>query len=214
MQRKINLTLILVVIAATLVIAPWLGISRDTAMAKTESKTLANLQAAFNGESNARSRYLAFAEKADKEGYGQVASLFRAAAKSEEIHMGNYSKLIKKMKAEPKATIEKPVVKSTKENLEFVVKGESKEVEEMYPEFVKQAEAEKNKAAAMTFHGALETEEGHDALFKEALSNMEKWKKGKKEFLVCLVCGYTTTNMAIKVCPVCSSPREKFVSVK
>ena len=84
--------------------------------------TLDNLQTGFNGESNAHSRYLAFAEKADQEGYGEVASLFRAAAKAEEVHAANHAAVIKKMGGTAQAKIETPVVKSTKENLEAAIK--------------------------------------------------------------------------------------------
>src|SRR5450756_995798 len=86
--------------------------------AAAATTTLDNLQAGFNGESNAHSRYLAFAEKADQEGYGEVASLFRAAAKAEEVHAANHAAVIKKMGGTAQAKIETPVVKSTKENLD------------------------------------------------------------------------------------------------
>src|ERR1019366_4174424 len=104
------------------------------AMAAT--KTLDNLQAGFNGESNAHARYLAFAEKADQEGYGEVASLFRAAAKAEKVHSANHAVVIKEMGGTAQAKIETPVVKSTKENLEAAIKGESYERDTMYPEFL------------------------------------------------------------------------------
>ena len=106
--------------------------------AAAPTTTLDNLQAGFNGESNAHSRYLAFAEKAGQEGYGEVASLFRAAAKAEEVHAANHAAVIKKMGGTAQAKIETPVVKSTKENLEAAIKGESYERDTMYPEFLKQ----------------------------------------------------------------------------
>ena len=118
--------------------------------ATAATTTLDNLQAGFNGESNAHSRYLAFAEKADQEGYGEVASLFRAAAKAEEVHAANHAAVIKKMGGTPEAKIETPVVKSTKENLEAAIKGESYERDTMYPEFLKQARAEGNRDAVQT----------------------------------------------------------------
>lgn len=89
--------------------------------------TLENMQAAFNGESNAHARYLAFAAQADKEEYGEVASLFRAAARAEEIHASNHAEVIKGMGATPIARIDAPDVKSTRENLEAAIKGESYE---------------------------------------------------------------------------------------
>ncbi len=91
---------------------------------KSSNLTLQNLETAFNGESNAHARYLAFAEKADKESYFQIASLFRAAARAEEIHASNHEVQIKKLGGTAQAKIESPVVKSTKENLEVAIKGE------------------------------------------------------------------------------------------
>ena len=176
--------------------------------------TLENLQAAYNGESNAHARYLKFAAKADLEGYKQVAALFRAAAKSEEIHAANHAKVITKMGAQPKKVIKKIDVKTTKENLETALKGETYERDIMYPEFAKKADADKNINASRSFKGALAAETEHARLYSEALGNLESWKVSNKEFLVCTVCGYTTDNTALTQCPVCSAPREKFVSFK
>ena len=176
--------------------------------------TLDNLQAAFNGESNAKARYEAFAAKADEEGYKSVASLFRAVAKSEGIHAVKHGEMIKKMNAEPKATIEKADVKSTKENLEASIKGETAEKDSMYPSFIKQAEVDKNAGAAMTFKGAMAAEVEHAKLYSLALKELNSWKDAGKVFLVCTVCGYTTMDQSLKICPVCSSPREKFEVVK
>src|ERR1039458_7607719 len=89
--------------------------------------TLQNLETAFNGESNAHARYLAFAEKADQEGYFQIAGLFRAAARAEEIHARNHEVEIKRLGGTAQAKIEKPDVKTTKENLQAAIKGETYE---------------------------------------------------------------------------------------
>lgn len=176
--------------------------------------TLENLQAAFNGESNAKSRYEAFAVKADAEGYKSVASLYRAASKSEGIHAAKHAEVIKKSGAEPKATIEKPDVKSTKENLEASIKGETYEKENMYPAFIKKAEADKNKEAVQTFKGAMVAEVEHAKFYSQALKELDSWKNPGKEFLVCQVCGFTTMDKNIKQCVVCSSPRSKFDLIK
>lgn len=172
--------------------------------------TLENLQAAFNGESNANARYEAFAAKANEEGYKSVAALFRAAAKSEGIHARKHSSVIKKMGAEPKSEVAKPDVKSTKENLEAALKGESEEKDNMYPAFIKQAENDKDSGAVRTFKGAMAAEVEHAKFYKQALSELDSWKNPGKEFLVCLECGYTTADAQIKKCPVCAAPRSKF----
>ena len=177
--------------------------------------TLDNLQAAFNGESNAKAKYEAFAVKADEEGFKSVASLFRAASASEAIHAKKHAAAIKKLAAEPKATVGKPEVKSTKENLEAALSGETYEKETMYPEFIKLAETEKNKDALMSFKGAMAAEVEHAKLYKQALSELDAWKPAGKEFMVCQVCGYTLlSNPALLKCPVCSAPKEKFAIIK
>ena len=176
--------------------------------------TLENLQAAYNGESNAKVRYESFAVKADAEGYKSVGSLYRAASKSEGIHAAKHAEVIKKLGAEPKATIEKADVKSTKENLEASIKGETYEKENMYPSFIKKAEADKNTGAVMTFKGAMAAEVEHAKFYSQALKELDSWKESGKEFLVCQVCGFTSMDKNLKQCPVCSAPRSKFDVIK
>jgi rubrerythrin len=178
------------------------------------TKTLTNLQTAFNGESNAHARYLAFAKKADQEGYGAVASLFRAAAKAEQTHADNHAVVIKKMGGTPEAKIETPEVKSTKENLEAAIKGESYERDTMYPGFLKQARAEANRDALQTFNYAKTAEAEHAKLYTDALNNLPKLKASSAQnYYVCMVCGYTTTKIDFSKCPSCFSPKEKYEQV-
>jgi len=199
------------VLAAALV----LGMSAGLVCAEEAAKgTLDNLQAAYNGESNAAARNAAFAEKAEQEGYKGVASLFRAAAKSEEIHARNYAATIKKAGAEPKADITKAAVQSTKENLETALKGESQESETMYPAFAKKAEEDGNAQAAMNFRAATAAETQHAKYYKEALGNLDGWKAPGPGYLVCNVCGFTTADLKLKQCPVCAVPRSKILLVK
>lgn len=179
-----------------------------------ETKTIANLQAAYNGESNAHARYVEFAKKADAEGYGDVASIFRAAAKAEEVHANNHATVIKKMGATPTAKIEAPVVKSTKENLEAAIKGESYERDTMYPEFIQQAKAAHNTDAVRTFNLAKTAEAEHAKLYTEALDNLPKLKGSKgKQYFICTVCGFTTAKIDFSKCPSCFEPKEKYTSV-
>ena len=84
------------------------------AQAAISTSTLTNLQTAFNGESNANAKYLAYAKKADEEGYNRVGRLFRAAARAEAIHAQNHAKVIRSMGAEPVTEIKLPEIKSTK----------------------------------------------------------------------------------------------------
>ena len=184
-----------------------------TAAQPPATKTLANLQTAFNGESNASARYLAFAQKADAEGYGKVASLFRAAARAEDIHANNHAAVIRNLGANPVADVKTPEVKSTAENLQAAIKGESYERDAMYPEFLKQAREDGNKDAVRTFNFAKEAEAEHAKLYTEASTNLATWKTTAQPFYVCPSCGYTTSNPNFEKCPVDFTPREKFIAV-
>jgi len=185
------------------------------AQSTAAGKTLANLQAAYDGESNAHARYLAFAQKADAEGYAQVASLFRAAARAEQIHLTNHAAVIRQTGAEPHAILEMPVVRSTKENLEASAnKGEAYERDTMYPGFIMQAQIEDNGAAVQTFEFARNAEAQHFRLFIEALNNLDNMKAPGHTYYVCTVCGYTIADAPSGDCVSCSSSREKYEAVK
>ena len=194
---------------ATCVVA--VGLFAPRAHAAT---TLENMQAAFSGESNAHARYLAFATQADKEGFGEVASLFRAAARAEEIHASNHAAVIKEMGGTPDAKIQTPEVKTTRENLEAAIKGETYERDTMYPEFLKQARADKNKAAIRSLNFAKTAEEEHAKLYTSALSNIENLKNTKAvTYYVCPKCGFTGRSFSFEKCPSCFTPKEKFEQV-
>lgn len=175
---------------------------------------LTNLQKAHNGELNAKARYLEFAAKADEEGYKSVAALFRAAADSEGIHARNFAETLTKLGALPKTEMEKPVVKSTRENLEAALKGETAEKDTIYPAYAKQADEAKQANAAMFFRASMATEAEHAKFFQQALDKMDDWKAAGKEFAVCQVCGYTVMGKPPLKCIVCASPREKFKIIK
>ena len=171
------------------------------AAAQPQSKTLQNLQAAYNGESNARAKYLDFAKHADSEGYGKVASLFRAASKAEEIHLNCEAAAIKAMGATPQADIKASPVKSTKENLQNSEnKGEAYERDTMYPKFIRQAARDKNNAAAQCFRYARAAEAEHFKLFTDAARNLEKMK-GAATYYVCSEGGYTMAKLNSAKCP-------------
>src|SRR5579864_164157 len=179
---------------------------------KISASTMSNLQAAFDGESNAHARYLAFGEKADAEGYAGVASLFRAAARAEEIHAGNHAAVIKKFGGVPEAKLEDPVVNSTRENLAAAIKGETYERDEMYPTFIRQAKSEGNTDALRTFTFARAAEAEHAKLYTEALQDLENMKVSRILY-VCPVCGFTTPEPVSERCPTCATPKERFERV-
>ena len=177
------------------------------------ANTLENLQAAYNGESNARAKYLAFAQKADQEGYPQVARLFRAAAEAEAIHAAFHARVITQAGAKPVCDIKPVTPATTAENLKVAIAGESYERDVMYPDFIKQAQAEGNKMALMGFQGALAAEAQHAALYEDALKNLASRKGGQRDYWVCEVCGCTLEQAPADRCPVCKAPKEKFKKV-
>lgn len=203
---KMNLGVVLVL---------WLvsAVGGVTAETTTSKSTLDNLQSAYNGESNARAKYLAFAKKADQEGYTQVASLFRAAARAEEVHAEAHATVIRKMGGTPKADVAEPEVKATKQNLEAAIGGESYERDVMYPEFIKKSRADQNMSATRTFMLAKTAEAEHAKLYKQALDDLEQWKGGTKDFYVCTVCGYTMPMPPPEKCISCAEPKKKYVKV-
>lgn len=182
--------------------------------AATSTKTLDNLQTAYNDESNAHVRYLAFAEMPDKDGYGEVASLFRAAAKAEKVHAANHAALIKNLGRTPQAQIETPVVASTQQNLEAAVKGELYERDSLYPKFLKQARAQGNRDAVQTINCTKTAEAEHAKLYSDELNKLPKLKIWKaKNYYVCMVCGDTTVQMDFSKCPLSIASKDKYEKV-
>lgn len=159
------------------------------------SKSVQDLKEAFAGESQANRKYLAFASQADKEGYPQVARLFRAAAEAETIHAHNHLKVLN-------------AVKTTAENLQEAISGETEEFKEMYPRMIADAQAEGNKDAERTFNYANEVEKIHAQLFQKALDTMEQ--KKVKDIYVCPTCGYTVEGEPPDNCPVCNTQKKHF----
>jgi len=163
------------------------------------SKTLENLKEGFAGESQANRRYLAFAEKADAEGYPQVARLFRAAAAAETVHAHNHLRAM-------------DGIRSTRENLEVAIQGENYENTSMYPAFIKDAEAEGDKKALRSFEWARVVEIEHENLYKEALQSLGKEEEAY-DYYICPVCGHTHPRVAPDKCPVCGAPKDRFIRV-
>lgn len=158
------------------------------------------LKEAFAGESEANRKYLAFAAKADQEGQPQVARLFRAAAEAETVHAHNHLRTL-------------GGIKSTKENLQEAIAGETHEFKKMYPEMIGAAKAEANKPAERTFNFANEVEKTHAQLYQKLLDNMGKSQENYS-YYVCPVCGFTAEKAAPGVCPVCGTKGEMFKKIE
>ena len=163
------------------------------------SQTEKNLLEAFAGESQANRKYLAFAKKADREGYPQVASLFRAAAEAETVHAHAHLRVLKG-------------VNSTAENLKEAIAGETHEFKSMYPAMIDTAQSEGDKAAERSFTYANEVEKIHADLYQKALDSLDN-PEAVVCYYVCAVCGYTCENEPPETCPVCSANIKAFSKV-
>jgi len=158
-------------------------------------KTLKNLMAAFTGESEANRKYTAYAKKAEAEGKINAAKLFRAAADAETLHALRHFEVAGK-------------IKSTAENLNDAINGETYEFQEMYPQFLKDAEEEGNKAAVASITFAMKAEKVHAELYKEALANLDQTEE--VFYYLCPVCGNIEKSIPEK-CSICGVPGSKFI---
>ncbi len=164
------------------------------------SKTEQFLKEAFAGESQANRKYLAFAAKADQEGYLQVARLFRAAAEAETIHAHNHLRALKG-------------IKNTQDNLQEAIAGETHEFKEMYPEMIEAAKAEGQKDAERSFNFANEVEKVHAQLYQKLLDGLGKPQENYP-YYICPVCGYTAEKEPPGTCPVCGTKGEMFKKIE
>ena len=163
------------------------------------SKAEKDLQQAFAGESQANRKYTAFAKKADSEGYKQIAKLFRATAEAETVHALTHLR-------------ELCGIRSTKENLEEAIAGETFEFQDMYPQMIADAQAEGKKGAELTFKFAIAVEKIHADLYKKALENLGK--NEEVDYYVCQVCGNTVEGEPPDKCPICNSLKKMFRKVE
>lgn len=182
----------------------------------SNSATIQNIKAAITGETTASAKYAAYSKKAKKEGLTKIALLFEAASKSENIHANNHRAVLEQLGEKMDKVIPKFEVKSTKENLEDAVKGESYEVATMYPDFIKAANDEGVNIAMISFNYAFQTEKKHKAMYENAL---EKFNSGKENelsslYMVCPTCGNTYDSQAPKRCGISMTPRERFLTFK
>lgn len=179
-------------------------------------KTIENLKAAYNGESTASAKYAAFAEKAKAEGFDTIAVMFLATSKAESVHAANHKKVLDKLGAK----VEGPQigafdVLSTVENIADAKKGETYEVETMYPGFIASAEAEKCSDAVKSFTWAIDTEKKHQSFYGTALTTLNSGGENSlpAKWFVCPVCGNTYDAATVtNACDFCMTPKEKFYS--
>jgi rubrerythrin len=160
-----------------------------------------NLKEAFAGESQANRTYLAFAKKAEADGYPQVAKLFRAAAEAETVHAHAHLRVLQG-------------VKGTEDNLQSAIEGEGFEFQQMYPKFLEEAEKEGNKPAVFSFKHALAVEEIHHGLYTEALNAVKSGSDlPDAKIYICPVCGNTVKDNVPDKCPVCGAAGQQFQEI-
>jgi len=162
------------------------------------TKTEQNLKDAFVGEAKASLRLLGYAERADQEGYPQVAKLFRAIARAEQIHAIKHLRQLK-------------IVTDTQSNLQAAFESEHTVSENVYPAMIAQAEEDGNRAAAIGFGHARDAEEVHAKLYKQVIDHL--MAEAEPHYWVCKVCGYVVDGDPPDTCPVCNAPRSAFEEV-
>jgi len=178
-------------------------------------QTLANLIADYNAGSNLKERYIAYARKADQEGYKKLAQLFRASAKSLDIHLLFQANNISGLGGTPKADIKGVMVKSTQENLAAAIRSEAGDTEMTYPGYLDQAKSDNLKMPTIAFTSGSKIEVNRKDLLLEAQKDLKSWKKSAKNgFYVCTICGNLTANLNFKTCAVCGASVSQFEQVK
>ncbi|MEM0171660.1 MAG: rubrerythrin family protein [Thermoproteota archaeon] len=185
-------------------------------------KTLQNLAIAFVGESQARNRYTFYAKVAQKEGYEQIAEIFRITADNEKEHANTLFDLINELKKKSDERIETINVEAmvpttlgnTAENLKAAIAGEHYENTKMYPEFADIAEKEGFLEVAERLRAIAKAEQHHEERYQKLLKEVESntvFKKNKKVYWVCRECGYVYEGEEPPaVCPSCKHPRNYF----
>ena len=166
------------------------------------SRTTETLKAAFAGESQANRKYLVYADKAEKDGYPNVARLFRAAAAAETVHATRHWRAL-------------GMARDTLKNLEDALAGETYEVDKMYPAFLKQAQNDEEITAQTAFGSALAAERVHMDLFQRAIESISNGNDiNYISINTCTICGYTHEGNPIDECPVCKARWKDFREVK
>jgi rubrerythrin len=165
-------------------------------------ETNENLMKAFAGESQASRRYMAFARRAEEEGFSNTAKLFRAAARAETVHAHNHLRTVGE-------------IKSTRENIRAAIKGENYEFKKMYPGFIDKARREGIEDARMSFDWANQVEKIHHGLYERALANLSKGKDIEaKDYYVCQTCGNTVEGSPPENCPICGMLGNQFKKIE
>lgn len=181
----------------------------------TDAKTTENMQAAFKGETTASAKYAAYSKKAQAEGYHEIALLFKAASTAENIHANNHKAVLQESGVAVPVIKPEYTVKTTKENLQDAITGETYEVTTMYPEFLITANEAGNQMALISLNYAYKTEKKHKVFYEAALVALQNntVKKLPAVFYICPTCGNTYETAAPARCGISMTGGEKFIKI-
>jgi rubrerythrin len=176
------------------------------------SMTADNLRSAYGGESMAHMRYITWADKAERDGFPNVARLFRAISFAEQVHATGHFNAMKDAAGAFSVLAGGGFgVGTTSKNLEGAIGGESFEIAEMYPAYIAVAEMQGEKAALRPMNYAIEAEKIHAEMYKKAKQAVDSGKDVQLgPIQICDVCGYTHEGNVPDKCPVCGALRKRF----
>lgn len=166
------------------------------------ANTLQNALTVYDEEVNIRTRYLAYAERADEEGYHGAAGLFRAVARANEINMSAFARLIKKMGGSPLTVVDRFPVDDTRRNLDNAARIAQVEWQKLYTQYMKEAQNENILEPMERLTYAKTAGNQHATLFRKAGEQPSEWKERSSVF-VCSVCGYAVVPWPGRQCPSC-----------
>lgn len=184
--------------------------------ASTQETVITNLSDAFTGETTASAKYAAYSKKAQEEGFPQIAMLFKAASASENIHANNHKAVLEDLGATIPVVKPTYTVKTTQENLQDAITGESYEISTMYPEFIANAKSINSQLALISLNYAYKTEQKHKVLYDKALAALQsnQVKTLSMQYYLCPTCGNTYDVMPPKRCGISMTNSEKFIQIE
>lgn len=175
-------------------------------------KTVANLKAAINGESTASAKYAAYAEQAAKDSLFAIEALFKATSQAEAIHVQNHQAVLVTLGVtDYEPIVEQFEVKSTAQNLQTAIDGETYEFTTMYPQFIKDAETEAVQNAIVSFNYAQDSEKGHAKIYADELTKITTPNTLVNIFYVCPKCGNTYAGTPSELCELCQTSANSFI---
>ena len=181
----------------------------------TKATVISNLTDAYIGETTASAKYAAYSKKAQEEGYPQIAMLFKATSTSEQIHANNHKAVLEDLGAVIPVVKPEFTVKSTQENLQDAISGESYEISTMYPAFIANAQSVGSQLALISLNYAYKTEKKHKVLYEKTMAALQNGqvKTLSMDFYLCPTCGNTYDSTPPKRCDISMTSSEKFIHI-